>query len=339
MALLFMDGFGSSETAHKWDAVSSTFASLSATPRIPGMYYGQDSTGSAYKTITASAQVFMGFGFRNNSGLKDTSVTFYGDSGATAHITVEHSTATGVLEIRRGAAGGTLLASGTQPLLVGQWNYVEVSVTVADAGGQVHVRINGLTTDEVSYTGDTKNAGTSTNIDRILLRAGSNGANSTWFSDVYILNSTGAAPNNNFLGDVVVRTLSPSGNGTYSQLVGSDADSVNNYLLVDEHPFSATDYVGSATPGDKDTYAMADLPAGVAAVYGVHVNGLMAKSDASLGSARLIIRSGGTDYNGTTRALTTSYTGYYELYETNPATGVAWTPTNVNNLESGMEVV
>lgn len=122
-------------------------------------------------------------------------------------------------------------------------------------------------------------------------------------------------------------------------LVGSDADSINNYQLVDEHPYSGTDYTGSATTGDKDTYALTDLPAGVTTVFGVQVTGKMAKSDATVAQARYLLRSGGTDYGGTTRTLTTSFTTYSDLYETDPATGVAWTASGVNNLESGMEVM
>lgn len=340
MALLFMDGFGGGDSNQKWDLNSSAVSVLTATPRIAGCYYTQGgSLGSALnKTIPASNKVIMGHGVAGDVG--GNYVAFFGDSGATQHITVLRNTSTGLIEIRRGTATGTLLATGTQPLYTAQWNYVEVSVTISDTVGEVHVRLNGSLTDEVSYVGDTKNAGTNTTIDKITIAmTGGSGVNKSMISDVYILNDTGAGPNNTFLGDVVVRTLSPNGNGTYSMLVGSDGDSINNYLLVDEHPYSGTDYAGSANTGDKDTYTMTDLPNGVTTVYGVQVTGKMAKNDATLGQARYIVRSGGTDYGGTTRALTTSFTGYSDLYETDPATGVQWTPTAVNNMESGMEVM
>lgn len=338
MALLFMEGFGSNETTHKWDPSSSNFSSQSSTPRVSGGYYGQGSVEVLYKTITASAQVFVGFGMRN-SGLNSPYISFYGDAGATRHITVVRNSSTAVLEIRRGTESGTLLASGSQPLLNDQWNYIEVSVTISDTVGEVHVRLNGITADEVSYTGDTKNAGTSTNIDRVQFYTGTGAVNDTDYADVYILNSTGSAPTNTFLGDVVVRTLNPSGNGTYSQLTGSDGNQVDNYLLADERPFSSTDYVGSVTVGNKDTYAIADLPGGVTTIYGVQLNGMMAKSDGSAASARYLLRSGGTDYPGVTRGLTTTYTGYYEMYTTDPATSVAWTTGGVNGIETGMEVM
>lgn len=335
MALLFMDGFGGGDINNKWDIGSNGngYGIASAGPRVPGGYYYAVGgvTQGMIKSFTASNRIFVGFGLFTAGA---SYFTVYGDTGATQHITVVRNTSTGVLEIRRGNSTGTLLASGTQPIYNNQWNYVEVSVTISDTIGEVHVRLNGQTTDDVSYTGDTKNAGTNTTIDRMQVVVTS----SSRLADVYILNDTGTT-NNNFLGDVTVRTLSPVGDGTYSQLLGSDGDSLSNYLLVDEHPYSSTDYVGSGTTGQKDTYAMADLPNGVTTVYGVQLNGLMAKSDATLGQARLLLRTGGTDYGGTTRALTTTYTGYYDLYEINPVTAVQWTPTDVNGMESGMEVM
>jgi hypothetical protein len=328
-----MDGFAGGDIATKWDLPSQSIVTANTAPRTAGNYYGDGNTnGRLYKSITASTKVIVGSGLYINGGQY---IQFFGDSGATAHISVVHNTTTRLMEIRRGASNGTLLATGTQQVFDATWNYFEVSCTISDTVGEVHVRLNGSTTDEVSYTGDTKNGGTATTIDTVRWEIGS----ASRIADVYILNDTGAAPNNNFLGDVVVRTLSPSGNGTYSQLVGSDSDSINNYLLVDEHPFSSTDYVGSPTTGQKDSYAISDLPAGVTTVYGVQVSGQMFKSDATVAQSRLFIRSGGTDYGGSTRTLITSPVNYYEYYSTNPATGLAWTPSDVNNLESGMEVM
>jgi hypothetical protein len=337
MALLFMDGFGGQDSNFKWDVGSATYTTATATPRTPGNYYwtnGSGATVSMVKNFTASSRIFVGYGWYTS--VDNSPVSFYGDGGVTQHITVVRNATTRFLEIRRGSAAGTLLATGTQQVFNNQWNYIEISVTISDTIGEVHVRLNGSSTDEVSYTGDTKNGGTATTLDKIHFTFPNAFAN--YFADVYILNDTGAT-NNTFLGDVTVRTLSPNGNGTSSQLVGSDGNSTDNYLLVDEHPYSATDYVGSATIGQKDTYTIANLPAGVSTVYGVQVSGMMAKSDSSLAQARYIVRSGGTDYGGTTRALTTTYTGYYDLHETDPATGVAWTPGGVNNMESGMEVM
>jgi hypothetical protein len=339
MSLLFMDGFSGQDSLFKWDPGSIGYTSATATPRVPGGYYATTFSfnGPWYsKSFTPSAKVIIGLGYK----MADTastafSVSLYGDTGGTQHITVLRNYTTGLIEIRRGAANGTLLATGTQPVFQQVWNYIEISATISDTVGEVHVRLNGQTSDEVSYTGDTKNGGTSTNIDKLGIIYASN----LHIADLYVLNDSGSAPLNNFLGDVTVRTLAPAGNGTYSQLTGSDGDSLNNYQLVDEHPFSGTDYVGSAVSGQKDSYTMADLPAGVTTVYALQVSGSMSKTDATLAQSRYFVRSGGTDYGGTTRALTTSFVGYYDMYTTDPATGLPWTVAAVNNAEPGMEVM
>ncbi|MEO5498995.1 MAG: hypothetical protein ABIR46_00680, partial [Candidatus Saccharimonadales bacterium] len=326
MALLFMDGFGGEDILFKWDPNSQGISTASASPRVPGCFYGNTNYSSIYKTFTASSKIIIGLGYSPNDNAL---ITFSGDGGTIRHITVVRDNTTGRLQIRRGDYNGTLLATGTQQLFAGMWNYVEVSVTISDTVGEVHVRLNGSLTDDVLYIGDTKNGGTASTIDKVTINTAGGR-----LADVYILDGTGPV-NNDFLGDVVVRTLSPSGNGNSSQLVGSDGNSTDNYLLVDEHPYSASDYVGSATVGQKDTYAMADLPAGVTTVYGVQINSMMMKSDASLAQSRLLLRSAGTDYAGITRALTTSSIGYYELYSQDPATSAAWTPAGVNGIESG----
>lgn len=335
MALLFMDGFAGGDSPNKWDAASQLFTTQNASPRTAGGYYGRASSRSLYKSFTPTAKVIIGLGMRINSSSTSPYIGFYGDNGATSHIFIIRNTISGLLEIRRGSStGGAPLAIGTNPIYVDQWNYIEVSVTISDTVGEVHVRLNGGVVDEVSYVGDTRNGGTSTDIDRVRFWTDAAQVDVT---DVYLLNGAGAV-NNDFLGDVVVRTLAPTGNGTYSQLVGSDGNSTDNYLLVDEVPYSSTDYVSSAAVGSKDTYQMADLPGGVTTVYGLQVNGQMSKSDASLASARYVLRSGGADYMGATRALSTTPTGYYELFEADPATGTSWTASGVNAAEAGMEV-
>lgn len=97
------------------------------------------------------------------------------------------------------------------------------------------------------------------------------------------------------------------------------------------------DYVGSATIGQRDTYALADLPT-VTQIFGVQNNFIGAKSDASSGNAKSALLINSALYYGATRALGTSYVPYSDIYDTNPDTSTAWTDTVVNGMEAGMEV-
>ncbi|QQS19749.1 hypothetical protein IPL85_05795 [Candidatus Saccharibacteria bacterium] len=335
MALLFIDSFDAGDVALKWNLSGSV--STNATTRFgTGLSITSGFVSVASRLISASAQVTCGFAMRTNIvSTNGSGVALYGDNGATNHITVNREVTTGLLQIRRGGVSGTVLATGTTPLALNAWYFIEVQATIADAGGVVKVRLNGAGTDEVTYTGDTKNAGTNTTIDMVAF-VNSN-STTVFFDDVYILNSTGST-NNTFLGDVRVHVLTPNGNGTYSQLTGSDADQVNNYQLVDELPYSSADYTGSATTGERDTYALANLPSGVTQVFGVQNNIIAAKSDATAASAKSALYTGGSLYYGATRVLSVSYLSYCDMFETNPNTTVARAAADVDSLESGMEV-
>lgn len=334
MTLLYIDGF-----AHQNANRYTLFIGSWGTNGVSGLGAPQDyyiSTPGATRAITASAQVFTGIRLRPATIASGRAILIVlGDSRATTHLTLQLN-ASGQLELRRGNTAGTVVATGTTVLPAAAWTYIEMRATVADSGGICQVRINGATTNEIDFTGDTKNAGTSTNIDGITAGDGSGQFSLT---DWYICDALGSAPTNSWLGDTVVRSLAPSGNGDLSQLTGSDGNSVSNYQQVDELPPSSGDYNGSATSGNEDTYAVADLPSTSATIYGVQLAAQMAKSDAGAATAKPILRLSGTDYNiGGPRTLSTSYAEYLDLYPTSPATSTSWTATEVNGAQIGMQV-
>lgn len=333
MTLLFIDGFDAGDLATKWIPGTFTTASSATTRFGTGMVAAITANDLMARTITPSAQVTMGVAFYSTSG--ECGISLRGDAGTTTHLSIMR-TVSGIIDVRRGTAGsGTSIVKGTTIIPLATWNYIEVQATIADSGGTIKVRLNGSATNEIDFTGDTKNAGTSTNIDQVVLQTSGSGSTAR-FDDIYVLNSTGSS-NTTFLGDIRIHALSPNNNGTYSQLTGSDGNQVDNYQLVDEKPFSTTDYVGSPTVGQRDTYALVDLPA-ISQIFGLQNNFVGAKSDASTGNAKSALLINSTLYYGTTRALGTSYVAYSDIYDTNPNTATAWTSTVVNGMEAGIEV-
>jgi hypothetical protein len=136
-----------------------------------------------------------------------------------------------------------------------------------------------------------------------------------------------------------IDALAPNGNGSYSQFTGSDANSTDNYALVDELPFSDTDYVESGTAGEIDTYQYPDLPYTNGSVKGVQQSVRAKNSDAGARSLQFVCRIGGTDYLGGTVALASSWSIYTCVWEKNPATNAAWTVAEVNAAEFGYKTV
>ena len=335
MTLLFMDGFALGTSKWIVDTPGDTIIGTT-TPRITNGCYLSSDAGvpiEVNRGFTASDEVFIGFAIRLSSGTTDFAAYIKGDGGATTHLVIRRNVA-GFIEVRRGTIAGTVLGTGATAISDDAWWYVEVRATIDDVG-LCQVRLNGAGTNEIDYTGDTKNGGTNYTADCL----GFSYVDNSRITDVYILNALGILSRFEWLGDVAVRTSRPTGDGTTSQLVGSDADSVDNWALVNEDPLSSAEYVGSATLGEKDTYTMADLPAGITAIYGVAWNGFVAKSDAGAISAAPVIRFGGIDYVGDSLTLPTDYAIQQVIYEVEPLEDSGWwTLAGVNNLEAGIQV-
>jgi hypothetical protein len=329
MALLLMDGFDAGDSALKW--FNGANLGSSATTRFGTGRSATISNFSAYRTFPAASQVFVGYAASIST--VDTVIrnyiTLYGDNATTAHLSIGYN-ASSVL-LYRGAPGGTLLASVATIFAANSWYAFEVSATIADAGGTCVVKVNGNTL--INFTGDTKNAGTNTTIDAVMV--GSNGGYTAYFDDLYVCDATGSAPYNTFLGDVRIYPLVPTGAGSSTQFTPSSGA---NYTTVDELPYSATDYVTSGTTGHRDTYAMTDLPATAGTVYAVQNNVIAKRSDATAASLKPALKSGSTVYYGSTISLGPSDGILQDMYVADPATAVAWTSGGVNSVEAGFEV-
>ena len=237
---------------------------------------------------------------------------------------------------RDGAAltGGT----GTKVLSVNVWYGIEIWAEITDSGGVVKVYFDGDSVPDINVSSaDTKNGGTGV-VDRIGFAVGT--GHRIYMCDLVVYNDAGAVNNAAPLGDLRVEWLLPTGNGTSSALVGSDSNSTDNYLLVDETtPNGDVDYVESSTPADKDTYAMSDLVSSTGSVLAVGAQIYAKKSDAGSRSIAPVYRlSGGTEADGTTRVLGSGYAAYSEVREAKPGGG-AYSVSDVNGMQVGVKIV
>lgn len=323
----------------KYISVGSSSSISSAAARNGGGGARGGTNGFRYASISANehATFIVGAAFRRNSTLSSSPglFTFSSDGNATTHITVGVDNS-GKLYVKRGSSTGTSLGteSGFTLGLANVWHYVEAKITLSDTVGVAVVRVDESIVINLSAQ-DTKNAGTKTVFDNIMVFDGG-GALTIDCDDFYICNGAGSV-NNDFMGDIKIETLYPNGNGNSSQLVGSDADSTNNYQLVDETPPNTTDYVGSATTDQKDTYAYGNTTI-AGNVKGIQVNTYAQKTDAGARSFCPVIRRSSTDYDGTDTPVGTGFAIYEQLYENDPSTSAAWTTTNVDAAEFGVKV-
>lgn len=341
MTLLFMDSFETTNAYPKSSGGCQWIAQGTTTTdsRFGGYALGVNSSNNL--SIPASAEVTVGFAYTLGSFASlAVPITLYGDGGTTAHLTLTISTS-GSIDLRRGTSSGTIIAtSATSWPGLAQYRHLQIQATIADAGGTCIVKLDNI--EIINFTGDTKNGGTNTTIDRISPNIGGSGStriDDLWICDGVDATATQGAPNNDFLGDLGVFPIHPNGNGTYSQLVGSDGNSTDNYLLVDENPPNTSDYVTSATSGQHDTYTLADLPSAAVSVVAIQPVVIAQKTDAGAASIKPMIRENATDTTDTAQALSTSWAAYAgSIRGVKPSDGTAFSVSDVNALEAGVEV-
>jgi hypothetical protein len=275
------------------------------------------------------ATIITGFA-AYESGYAQDIVRFYGDNSGTLHGSVRHASDGTVQAIAR----GTVLATSAGTVSFNAWHYWEVKYVLHDSTGSITVKCDGATV--VTITGaDTKNGGTLAVINDVYF--GSTANHGFYLDDMYINDGSGSS-DNDFWGDIAIKTCVPTGAGNSTGLTPSTG---SNWSCVDEALNAApntSDYCGSPTPGTKDTYAMTDLSGTVPSIKGISANVYAAKSDAGAISGRRLLRAGGTDYAGPDLTLSASYQWFPENVILNPATGVAWTKADIDALEPGYEV-
>jgi hypothetical protein len=290
--------------------------------------------GSVVRDFAAAfSEGIFGFALRS-SRLANENIYLQEASGATTHIHASWD-GSGHLVFKLGV-GGTTLGTTTSVWTTNADKYVEIHVKIHDTTGFLRVYVNGAL--EINFSGDTRNGG-SGNLIRFAMSSTQitfEGGHNLIIDDLYVIsNDDGvSAP----LGDSKVECRFPNGNGNSSQFDGSDGNTTDNYLLVDETPpNSDTDYVESPDVGDKDTYLVQDLAAPTGVVHAVQVNLFAKKSDAGARSMVSVARLAGTEADSASAALTTTYAYYRDVRLAKPGSG-GWTISDFNSTEFGMKV-
>lgn len=326
MALLFVDGFdhyGTSDILKKWSANTGTI-STSGGRRGGGAFTG-GTISRGFVTLTTGIA-----GVAYNPGALPTgspAVIMQFRFGSTPQVTLAVN-ASGGLDAYTGNTTDDYLGSTAGSLIPANvFSYIEFKAKIDPTTGTIDIRVNGtaalsLTAQNTSITGGTTFNG-------VLLSGGT-------VDDFYLCDTSGSA-NNNFLGDVRVDMVLPTGDGNYTQWTPSTG--TTHYNLVNANPPSTTTYNSSTTVANKDSYVMADLSSiASSTVYGVQVVACALKDDSGSRSIQLGARSGSTDAVGSGQAVSTSAVFYARVMETDPA-GAAWTQTSVNSAEALVQVL
>lgn len=252
------------------------------------------------------------------------------DAAATSHVTFSVGL-TGTITVLRSAT--TLVGPTAAGIIVAnRWHYVELATRLHDTLGSAVVRVDGTTVLTGSNL-DTKNVGTKTVFDSM---AWSNTV-PLIVDDLYLCTAT-TTPDA-FLGDVVVEQLLPNANGTTNQWLGSDIDSTDNYLNVDEPAPSSADWNGDSVVGHQDLYNLPSVTRTGVPIKAICHSAFLSKSDAVNARSAKLVNRRTVDNKGVAHVLSaTGYSMYGYGLLTDPETSAAWTEANVNAVQSGVEV-
>lgn len=277
------------------------------------------SGGSVTQSIGNQATVYVEIALRYTGTPTDVGFLILQDSG-----TVQcdlRMTATGELRVTR--AGTSLAVTSGLGLLVSTYYHIGFMATIHDTAGVYEVRVNGVQ-KLIGSSADTKNT---SNAYANQVRVNSPAESNADFDDL-IISSDG------FCGDCRVQALYPQANGNYTAWTPSTG---SGWQCVDEALMNSdTDYVSSATTGQRNSYDFQSIGTGtIKAVQHVTTH---RKDDVGSRTIKQFARVSGTDYDDSAVSVADTYLMQRRVMSVNPATGTAWSSAALDAAEFGTQL-
>lgn len=232
---------------------------------------------------------------------------------------------TGGLQFWRGDFTTLLGTSATPVVTAGAWHHIEVKALIDDTAGTLEVRVNGRVIIDLD-TIDTK-ATSIAGCAQVVWGDNSISSERFYMKDVIVWDSLGSS-NNDFIGDVQIVSLIPTGDTALNWTPSTGTD---GYALIDESVPNDTDYISADdTLPDASVFTLSDLDADVVSVKGLMSFVRMFKTDGGTAQVQVGLVSGTNTDNGEDRPITVAETTWMDLSELDPDTAAAWTPIAVN---------
>ena len=239
--------------------------------------------------------------------------------GSTQQLSIGRSS-NGDLYLYRGA---TIIATAYGVLSAGIWNYIQFRAVIDPSSGVGIVRVNNV--EKINFSGNTRNTANNQVTDWRIHTVYTSDA----FAHIVSYSDSGSWPLNEcryMVGD-------PDAAGNSAQFTPLSSTNVSN--VDEQQPDGDTTYNSSTTPGNKDTFGTdMNVPSGKT-VHLTMEDAWAKKTDAGARDLRTVVRSGGTDYESSSFALSSGYILYRNIRTVDPNTSSAWTPSGVNAAEVG----
>jgi len=330
MGRVFIDGFESG-SLDLWDTLTGSPAIASGISGMDGTYcVNLTSNDKSISTpLPAADEYYLAFLYKPTNDAYEASLVFFHNGTTVLGSLYKNASSNGnTLRIRRGNESGTLLATGTAVLNLNTVNLIEVRYKPHTSTGVFQVKVNGVL--DIDFSGQT--AGSILQINRFSLgRYGTSGYAYGYFDNVVIDNSA-------FPGNTKIQAVKPTAAGNSTQW---DPSSGSNWDCVDEIPANDNDYVSTNSNGALDLYTFSDLTGSIGEIKCVQVQARTVKNGAPTPqNLQLAVRSGGTNYFSSSMAVPSINPKILSnIWQLNPNTSAAWTVSEVNAAEFGMNAV
>lgn len=160
------------------------------------------------------------------------------------------------------------------------------------------------------------------------------GNQATMLDDIMIYGDATGTP---WWGPSKVRLINPTGTAT-GEWLGSDGNSVDNHLLVDDGDKDSVDYVSSVSGSNQtDEYTFTSVSGGQT-VHGV-ATWIAAEQDvAGASGLSTYVKSGATEGNASNISAGVGSPSWVKttVVENDPATGISWTPSGADAVRLGV---
>jgi hypothetical protein len=277
--------------------------------------------GGPYPTI------FYGFGLRTSS--------LFGTAGSFFIFFEMRDAGTTQVDLRllsdgtiRVTRNGSLLGTTGVALLPNTYYWIDGQLTVHNTAGVISVRVNEATA--LNLTGQNTRSTANNYVSEITHAHG------------VVTTDTFSSRNVDFA-DRVIRDDQLPGDRQVKRLLMLSDDVIQwirnggltNASRINEIPRDDSTYNGNTNVGDQDTFT-AESIANSSIVDAVRMLFRADKQDAGSASFAPVIKSGGTSYPGSNLNPSLVSPAYLSrIYNVHPVTGVAFTPSNINNDKYG----
>ena len=254
--------------------------------------------------------------------------------GANNALYCLHVNPNGSLSLFRGRHTTLLATTATPVFSAGSFAHLEILVDLTT--GSLAVWKEGTALTDLTITDATPPTGPIGMVGFFANRAaGSNGGNLPNIKDLYIYDGNGSQ-NNSQAGVLSIFRLSPSSDVSNGWTVTGGATATS----VLDKPSAVNDATFISAPDTLPADAVLnldDLPDDVIGVRGLMTLARMRKSDSGDATVQVALISNGDVDTGADRAISTTFSYYWDVSELDPDTGAAWSPIAVNQATVSIE--